>query len=75
MNRVLPGLDAQALSGLFPEPVGGARVETGMFLLHLAAHLAFHLGQAGYLRRILTGDQTSSGALSAKAIAADVAHG
>ncbi len=70
VNRVLPGLDERALAQLFPEPVGGARIRTGLFLLHLAVHLAHHLGQAGYLRRILTGDAMSSGALSVKAIAA-----
>ena len=36
------------------------------FLLHLCTHLAFHLGQAGYLRRALTGDARTSGALSLK---------
>ncbi len=75
VNRVLPGLDPPALSGLFPEPVGGARIETGMFLLHLEAHLAHHLGQVGYLRRILTGDATSSGAISVKEIGVGPAHG
>jgi len=32
-------------------------------------HLAFHLGQAGYLRRSLTGDARTSGAVSLKALA------
>jgi hypothetical protein len=30
-------------------------------LLHLCTHAGFHLGQAGYLRRVITGDATSSG--------------
>jgi hypothetical protein len=47
----------------FPEPVLGVRFRTGLFLLHLCAHAAFHLGQAGYLRRVSTGDATSSGPL------------
>jgi hypothetical protein len=33
-------------------------------MLHLATHLAFHLGQIGYLRRAVTGDATSSGPVS-----------
>ena len=32
--------------------------------MHLATHLAFHLGQAGYLRRALTGDPASAGAMA-----------
>jgi len=31
------------------------------FLLHLSAHLAFHVGQAGYHRRLVTGDGRSAG--------------
>ncbi|MFN0177314.1 MAG: DinB family protein [Gemmatimonadales bacterium] len=38
----------------YPETVGGKyRVTTGDWLIHLEAHLAYHVGQAGYLRRIL----------------------
>jgi hypothetical protein len=37
--------------------------------MHLAVHLAFHLGQAGYLRRALTGDARSSGPVSLRALA------
>jgi uncharacterized damage-inducible protein DinB len=44
----------------FPVSVGGQRPATGRLLLHLAAHTAFHLGQAGYLRRALTGSSTSA---------------
>ncbi|HEX7597690.1 MAG TPA: DinB family protein [Polyangia bacterium] len=50
----------------FPMVVGGLQPATGRFLVHLASHLAFHLGQAGYLRRTLTGDETSAGAMSVK---------
>ena len=37
--------------------------------MHLAVHLGFHLGQAGYLRRVVTGDGRSSGALPLAALA------
>ena len=46
--------------------VGGLQPATGRFLVHLASHLAFHLGQAGYLRRALTGDATTTGAMAIK---------
>jgi hypothetical protein len=53
-----------------PDVLGGIRPPTGLFLLHLGTHLAHHLGQVGYLRRILTGDNQSSGAISLKALSA-----
>lgn len=48
----------------FPVAVAGCQPPTGRFLLHLATHLAFHLGQVGYLRRALTEDPRSAGGLS-----------
>lgn len=60
----LPRLSPDALGAAYPFAVGGVVPRTGDFLLHLGAHLAFHLGQAGYLRRALTGDATSTSPLS-----------
>ncbi|HET9385987.1 MAG TPA: DinB family protein [Gemmatimonadales bacterium] len=40
----------------FPEAVGGVTSTTGAFLAHFATHLAYHLGQVDYHRRILTGE-------------------
>lgn len=60
--------DAQ-LNEPYAEAVGGVTMVTGLFLTHLAAHLAFHLGQAGYLRRVLTGDTRSSAPLPLKPLA------
>ena len=46
----------------YPETVGGKYyVVTGDFLVHLATHLAYHVGQIDYLRRTLTGSSTSVG--------------
>lgn len=56
VEQVLPTLPDDSLGRPYVEAVAGITLETGLFLLHLGAHLAFHLGQAGYLRRILTGD-------------------
>ena len=63
VRAVLPQLSEASLAAEFPEPVLGVRFHTGRFLLHLCAHAAFHLGQAGYLRRAMTEDSTSSGPL------------
>jgi hypothetical protein len=60
VRRVVPGLDETALQQMMPNAPLGLRLPTGRFLLHLVAHTAFHLGQAGYLRRIVTGDPTSA---------------
>lgn len=40
----------------YPEAVGGVSSTTGAFLAHFATHLAYHLGQVDYHRRILTGE-------------------
>jgi hypothetical protein len=62
----LKALTAESLAAPFPMAVGGLQPATGRFLVHLASHLAFHLGQAGYLRRALTGDATTTGAMAIK---------
>ena len=44
--------------------VGGVRLSTGLFLTHLATHLAYHLGQVDYHRRMVTGQSEVAGAQS-----------
>jgi hypothetical protein len=63
VREVLSRVSDSALAGDFPEPVLGLSFGTRIALLHLCAHAAFHLGQAGYLRRSLTGESRSSGPL------------
>lgn len=60
MESVLPRLDPARLSEPFPLPIAGNTLNTQLFLTHLCVHLAFHLGQLGYLRRFQTGDNTST---------------
>lgn len=60
----LSALTEAAQATAFPASLSGHRLPTGRFLIHLEAHLAFHLGQAGYLRRALTGDTTSAGGMA-----------
>jgi uncharacterized damage-inducible protein DinB len=66
IERVFPRLTPQQLSADFPEPVGGVQIPCDRFLMHLVTHLAHHLGQAGYLRRVLTGENRSSNPVSVK---------
>jgi uncharacterized damage-inducible protein DinB len=61
VREVLPRMSANRLGEMFPEPIMGQPLSTSRFLLHLCAHAAFHLGQAGYLRRIVTGNAMTSG--------------
>lgn len=67
-STVLGQLPEEALGRTFPERKANQEVSTSLMLLHLATHLAFHLGQAGYLRRALTGDNTSAGGLSSASL-------
>jgi len=69
VRRVLPTVSPEVLRNAYPEAVGGVTPPTGRFLMHLAVHLAFHLGQAGYLRRLLTGENRSAGPVSVQALA------
>lgn len=68
VRSVLPELSEDELSAPYPDVLGGIRPSTGLFLLHLISHLSFHLGQAGYLRRALTGENRTSGAISLRAL-------
>jgi hypothetical protein len=68
VRSTMEALSDGTLAEEFPEELMGMKVVTGHFLLHLCVHAGFHLGQAGYLRRILTQDPRSSGALPLKAL-------
>ena len=50
----LSTIDPRRLAEPFPTPIMERRVRTADFLVHLAAHLTYHLGQVDYHRRILT---------------------
>src|SRR5688500_14089271 len=57
-------LSAESLSAPYPEPIAGRTVVTRDFLLHLATHLAYHLGQLDYHRRVVSGDRRGVGAVA-----------
>lgn len=63
IREVLPGVREDRLAAMFPEPVMGVQMRTRRLLIQLSVHLAYHLGQAGYLRRALTGQSHTSRAL------------
>lgn len=46
-------LKKEDLERLYPENTLGYEMTTNFFLIHLAVHLGYHLGQINYLRRVL----------------------
>jgi hypothetical protein len=64
VTKTLGQLSPEALDEPYPQPVADLQLPCRLFLMHLAVHLSFHLGQAGYLRRIVTGDSRTSGTVS-----------
>jgi hypothetical protein len=69
ISGILPRLPEEKMAAKFPEIVGGLELRCGLFLLHLCAHLAHHLGQTGYLRRIIMEDNQSSEPVSLQRLA------
>lgn len=55
VRATLAALPEHELDEDFPEVVAGVRVTTGDLLIHLVSHLAYHLGQIDYNRRLLAG--------------------
>ncbi len=47
-----------------PEVIGGYRVTTGEWLVHLVSHTGYHLGQIDYHRRLVTGRGATVGAMA-----------
>lgn len=56
--RTLSKLDPDRLDELYPVEVFGHPMTVGYFLLHLTAHLNYHLGQINYHRRLLSGSKS-----------------
>lgn len=65
VHAAAEAVDESALAAEFPEVVGGLRVATGEYLIHLLAHFAYHLGQLDYHRRLVTGDDRGVDAIRA----------
>jgi hypothetical protein len=68
VNRALGGFDVSLLDKEYAPEVAGVRLPTELFLLHLATHLAYHLGQIDYHRRVVTGHPSVVGAQSITAL-------
>jgi hypothetical protein len=59
----LAALSEAQLAQEYPEVIAGARLITGVYLVHLTTHLTYHLGQIDYHRRVVTGVDVAVGAV------------
>jgi uncharacterized damage-inducible protein DinB len=53
VNNALDTLTERDLEAIYPLEVFEKEMTTGFFLIHLSTHLAYHLGQINYHRRLL----------------------
>jgi hypothetical protein len=68
VDTALATLSDSALPAPFAQDVGGARLNTGLLLLHIIAHFGYHLGQIDYHRRAVTGGTAVPAMISAKSL-------
>ena len=63
-------IDDETIGSVFPLPVGpqAKRVRTSDWLVHLAVHFTYHLGQIDYHRRLLTSGGKTVDTISLKDI-------
>jgi uncharacterized damage-inducible protein DinB len=54
VNSALSSVTEEMLQNEYPLLVFETKMTTEFFLIHLATHLAYHLGQINYHRRLLT---------------------
>lgn len=53
VNNALDTLTEADLEAIYPQIVFEKEMTTGFFLVHLSTHLAYHLGQINYHRRLV----------------------
>lgn len=75
VEKALAALEPAVLDADYPQPLGGRIISTRQFLIHLAMHLTFHLGQIDYHRRAATGDSKSAGVIPLSALGREIPAG
>ncbi len=53
LDKVIDGLTDEQMNAEFTTPVFQVPTTAGQFMVHLAVHLDYHLGQVNYHRRLL----------------------
>ncbi len=72
VSATMPRLTDADLAAPYPLAIGTVRLNTLDFLLHLATHLTYHLGQIDYHRRAVVGQAGSISAVSPAQLASAV---
>jgi uncharacterized damage-inducible protein DinB len=66
VERTLRKVSPDSLAKPYPEPIAKRTVSSAYFIVHLASHLSYHLGQLDYHRRAATGDARGVDAVSVR---------
>jgi hypothetical protein len=66
VERTMKTLPDAAVLAAYPAPIAERTVSTDVWLMHLVAHLGYHLGQIDYHRRAVTGDGKGVDAVSVR---------
>jgi uncharacterized damage-inducible protein DinB len=64
VQTTLARLAEARLGQPYPQTLASSHFDTADFLLHLATHLAYHLGQVDYHRRLLAGSTATVNAMA-----------
>ena len=60
IDKTFQSLTDEILTEEYPVKVFAEKMNTGYFLVHLSAHLGYHLGQVNYHRRLLDSRKVNS---------------
>ena len=66
ITRAFERISDSDLVETYPEKISGTTITTGEWLVHLVAHMGYHLGQIDYHRRLVTGDPRTVDVISVK---------
>lgn len=69
VSEVMAGVNDEQAGQAFAFEIAGVRPRTDVALAHIAAHLAYHLGQIDIHRRLVTGNTKGLGMMSIAALA------
>ena len=69
VERGLAGVTDGMLAAEYAERIAGYSVTTGEWLVHLVAHLGYHLGKIDYHRRLVTGRGDTVGGMAVPELA------
>jgi uncharacterized damage-inducible protein DinB len=64
LEHTFSNLSEADLDKTYPLAINGIQLSTTQTLLHLSNHLAYHLGQIDYHRRVVTGENVSANAVA-----------